>query len=162
MCGSGVCIDLYFLGIKKGDIISLQSQGNIYTKKVCIESQMLFLQIQDSINIESINETTLRTKGNLLFTSNAAMGFETDTNATSDNILSEVASDYTINTGNSLNFNIGETTITATSDSVIIKAGGVEVAIDSKGLKVSRKRFQREPSKFYKDNANITKRYFII
>lgn len=138
MCGSGVCIDLYFLGIKKGDIISLQSQGNIYTKKVCIESQMLFLQTQDSINIESTNETTLRTKGNLLFTSNAAMGFETDTNATfvADNILSEVASDYTINTGNSLNFNIGETTITATSDSVIIKAGGVEVAIDSKGLVV--------------------------
>ena len=136
MCGSGVCIDLYFLGIKKGDIISLQSQGNIYTKKVCIESQMLFLQTQDSINIESTNETTLRTKGNLLFTSNAAMGFETDTNATfvADNILSEVASDYTINTGNSLNFNIGETTITATSDSVIIKAGGVEVVIDSKGL----------------------------
>ena len=138
MCGSGVCIDLYFLGIKKGDIISLQSQGNISTKKVCIESQMLFLQTQDSINIESTNETTLRTKGNLLFTSNAAMGFETDTNATfvADNILSEVASDYTINTGNSLNFNIGETTITATSDSVIIKAGGVEVAIDSKGLVV--------------------------
>ena len=136
MCGSGVCIDLYFLGIKKGDIISLQSQGNIYTKKVCIESQMLFLQTQDSINIESTNETTLRTKGNLLFTSNAAMGFETDTNATfvADNILSEVASDYTINTGNSLNFSICETTITATSDSVIIKAGGVEVTIDSKGL----------------------------
>ena len=89
-------------------------------------------------NIESTNETTLRTKGNLLFTSNAAMGFETDTNATfvADNILSEVASDYTINTGNSLNFNIGETTITATSDSVIIKAGGVEVVIDSNGLVV--------------------------
>ncbi len=136
MCGSGVCIDLYFLGIKKGDIILLQSQGNIYTKKVCIESQMLFLQTQDSINIESNNETTLRTKGNLLFASNASMGFETDTNATfvADNILSEVASDYTINTGNSLNFSIGETTITATSDSVIIKAGGVEVVIDSKGL----------------------------
>ena len=29
---------------------------------------------------------------------------------------------------------VGETTITATSDSVIIKAGGVEVTIDSKGL----------------------------
>ena len=29
---------------------------------------------------------------------------------------------------------VGDTTITATSDSVIIKAGGVEVIIDSKGL----------------------------
>ena len=66
------------------------------------------------------------------------MGFETDTNATfvADNILSEVASDYAIQAGNSLNFNIGETTITATSDSVIIKAGGVEVIIDSNGLVV--------------------------
>ena len=136
MCSGGVYIDLYFLRIKKGDIILLQSQGNIHTKKVCIESQMLFLQAQDSINIESTNETTLRTKGNLLFTSNTSMGFETDTNATfvADNILSEVASDYAIQAGNSLNFNIGETTITATSDSVIIKAGGIEVIIDSKGL----------------------------
>ena len=41
-----------------------------------------------------------------------------------------------IQAGNSLNFNIGDTTITATSDSVIIKAGGVEVVIDSKGLVV--------------------------
>ena len=31
---------------------------------------------------------------------------------------------------------VGETTITATSDSVIIKAGGVEVIIDSNGLVV--------------------------
>ena len=46
----------------------------------------------------------------------------------------EPQSDYTINTDNSLSFNIGETTITATSDCVIIKAGGVEVVIDSKGL----------------------------
>ncbi|RDU59353.1 hypothetical protein CQA53_11520 [Helicobacter didelphidarum] len=47
-----------------------------------------------------------------------------------------VATDMAIQAGNSLNFNIGETTITATSDSVIIKAGGVEVVIDSKGLVV--------------------------
>lgn len=136
MCSGGVYIDLYFLRIKKRGATLLQLQGNIHTKKVCIESQMLFLQAQDSINIESINETTLRTKGNLLFTSNASMGFETDTNATfvADNLLSEVASDYAIQAGNSLNFNIGQTTITATSDSVIIKAGGVEVTIDSKGL----------------------------
>lgn len=29
---------------------------------------------------------------------------------------------------------VGDTTITATSNSVIIKAGGIEVTIDSKGL----------------------------
>ncbi|WP_289748890.1 hypothetical protein [Helicobacter bilis] len=48
----------------------------------------------------------------------------------------EPQSDYTINTGNSLSFNIGETTITATSDTITLKAGGVEVVIDSKGLVV--------------------------
>ena len=38
--------------------------------------------------------------------------------------------------GNQIHFAVGSTTITATSDSVIIKAGGVEVLIDSKGLVV--------------------------
>ena len=47
-----------------------------------------------------------------------------------------VVTDMAIQAGNSLNFNIGETIITATSDSVIIKAGGVEVVIDSNGLVV--------------------------
>lgn len=41
-----------------------------------------------------------------------------------------------IQAGNALNFNIGDTTITATSEKIILKAGGVEVVIDSKGLVV--------------------------
>ncbi|WP_334093987.1 bacteriophage T4 gp5 trimerisation domain-containing protein [Helicobacter typhlonius] len=96
------------------------------------------LQVQDSINIESTNETTLRTKGNLLLTSNASMGLETDENATfiADNILSEATSDYAINAGNAINLKINETVIYATSDTIIFKAGGVEVVIDSKGLVV--------------------------
>ena len=118
--------------------IEKDESRNIKGNKSEVVGGQYNLQAQDSINIESTNETTLRTKGNLLFTSNTSMGFETDTNATfvADNILSEVASDYAIQAGNSLNFNIGETTITATSDSVIIKAGGVEVVIDSNGLVV--------------------------
>lgn len=96
------------------------------------------LQVQDSINIESTNETTLRTKGNLLFTSNASMGFETDTNATfvADNISLETTSDYAINAGNTINLQINETSISATSDTIILKAGGIEVVIDSNGLVV--------------------------
>ncbi|PAU99222.1 VgrG protein [Helicobacter sp. TUL] len=124
------------IGGNNSESIQADENRNIKGNKSEVVGGQYNLQTQDSINIESTNETTLRTKGNLLFTSNAAMGFETDTNATfvADNILSEVASDYAIQAGNSLNFNIGETTITATSDSVIIKAGGVEVTIDSKGL----------------------------
>ena len=77
------------------------------------------------------NETTLRTKGNLLFTSNASMGFETDFNATfiADNISLETTSDYAINAGNTINLQINETSISATSDTIILKAGGIEVVI---------------------------------
>ncbi|EFR47725.1 hypothetical protein HCCG_02274 [Helicobacter cinaedi CCUG 18818 = ATCC BAA-847] len=38
--------------------------------------------------------------------------------------------------GNQINFAVGDTSITAKGDCVIIKAGGVEVVIDSKGLVV--------------------------
>ena len=126
------------IGGNNSESIQADENRNIKGNKSEVVGGQYNLQAQDSINIESTNETTLRTKGNLLFTSNTSMGFETDTNATfvADNILSEVASDYAIQAGNSLNFNIGETTITATSDSVIIKAGGVEVVIDSNGLVV--------------------------
>ena len=39
-----------------------------------------------------------------------------------------------VESGNQITHQVGDTTITATSDSVIIKAGGVEVVIDSKRL----------------------------
>lgn len=46
----------------------------------------------------------------------------------------EITTNYSVESGNQITHQVGETTITATSDSVIIKAGGVEVVIDSKGL----------------------------
>lgn len=45
-------------------------------------------------------------------------------------------SHYILNANTEAITQVGETTITATSDSVIIKAGGVEVIIDSNGLVV--------------------------
>lgn len=133
-----------------GEDKEVEIQGNLNTsieqdesrnikgnKREMVEGEY-HLQVEDSINIESTNETTLRTKGNLLFTSNASMGLETDENATfiADNILSEATSDYAINAGNAINLKINETVIYATSDTIIFKAGGIEVVIDSKGLVV--------------------------
>ncbi|WP_034550607.1 bacteriophage T4 gp5 trimerisation domain-containing protein, partial [Helicobacter fennelliae] len=118
--------------------IKQDENRNVGGNKREVVGKEYHLQVEDSINIESTNETTLRTKGNLLFTSNASMGLETDENATfiADNIVSEATSDYSINAGNTINLKINETTIYATSDTIILKAGGVEVVIDSKGLVV--------------------------
>ena len=94
--------------------------------------------VNDKLNLESNNETTIKTKGNLLLTSNASMGIETDKNATfvADNLLSQVESDYDLQAGNTINLQINDTTITASKDKIILKAGGVEVVIDSNGLVV--------------------------
>ena len=94
--------------------------------------------VNDKLNLESNNETTIKTKGNLLLTSNASMGIETDKNATfvADNLLFQVESDYDLQAGNTINLQINDTTITASKDKIILKAGGVEVVIDSNGLVV--------------------------
>lgn len=62
--------------------------------------------------------------------------YQTDKQLTEsvDSKYSEITTDYEVNAGNQILHQVGDTTITATSDSVIIKAGGVEVTIDSKGL----------------------------
>ncbi|WP_394951176.1 hypothetical protein [uncultured Helicobacter sp.] len=62
--------------------------------------------------------------------------YQTDKQLTEsvDSKYSEITTDYEVNAGNQILHQVGDTTITATSDSVIIKAGGIEVVIDSKGL----------------------------
>ena len=53
-----------------------------------------------------------------------------------DNATLELKSDCAIQAGNTIIHQVGDTSITAKGDCVIIKAGGVEVVIDSKGLVV--------------------------
>ena len=53
-----------------------------------------------------------------------------------DNATLELKSDCAIQAGNQILHQVGDTSITAKGDCVIIKAGGVEVVIDSKGLVV--------------------------
>ncbi len=45
-------------------------------------------------------------------------------------------SNYTLNANNEASMQVGDTSITTKGDSVIIKAGGIEVVIDSNGLVV--------------------------
>ena len=85
--------------------ITSQSQGNISTQKgLYTHSQTLSFQAKDIINMES------------------------------DSMSIDTQSDCSIQANNTINLNIGETTITATSDTITLKAGGVEVVIDSNGL----------------------------
>ncbi|WP_334096440.1 bacteriophage T4 gp5 trimerisation domain-containing protein [Helicobacter typhlonius] len=87
--------------------ITSQSQGNIYTQKgLYVESQTLSFQAKDVTNMES------------------------------DSVGIDAQSDCAIQAGNQILHQVGDTSITAKGDSVIIKAGGVEVVIDSKGLVV--------------------------
>ena len=89
------------------------------------------------IDIATQNYTLLGNE-KIVLQSTKAMSFITDENLSLEAHSSnaQIQSDYSIQAGNTLNFNIGETTIAASSDSVIIKAGGVEVVIDSNGLVV--------------------------
>ena len=87
--------------------ITTQSQGNIYTQKgLYVESQTLSFQVKDVTNMES------------------------------DSVSIDAQSDCAIQAGNQILHQVGDTSITAKGDCVIIKAGGVEVVIDSKGLVV--------------------------
>jgi len=86
------------------------------------------------------------TQSNYTLTSNGAIDMLSNTNIhiqskeqlsiNADNAEQLFESNYNINAGNQIIHQVGETTITAKGDSVIIKAGGVEVIIDSKGLVV--------------------------
>ena len=47
--------------------------------------------------------------------------------------FSEIQTNYSVNTDNTILHQVGDTSITAKGDCVIIKAGGIEVVIDSNG-----------------------------
>ena len=67
-----------------------------------------------------------------------SLNLESDTNTVmvSDNISMIADSNYILNANSEASIQVGESTITTNGDCVIIKAGGVEVIIDSNGLVV--------------------------
>ena len=109
----------------------IKGESQMYVEKSLTQSiqQEMLLDIQQnfSTNVKENLATNAKSMQN---------NVDEQYSLQADNATLELQSDCSIQAGNSLNFSIGETTITATSDSVIIKAGGVEVIIDSKGLVV--------------------------
>ena len=85
---------------------------------------------QEHINLQAINYIDVFAKES----------FSTQTDKqhteTADSKYSEIQTNYSVNAGNQIIHQVGDTSITAKGDCVIIKAGGVEVVIDSKGLVV--------------------------
>ena len=100
--------------------------------------------IQGTLDIQSIKECNLSTQSqmnfnaedNILFFGKESASFETQKELSfiADNTDMESKSNLTATAGNQILHQVGTTSITAKGESVIIKAGGVEVVIDSKGL----------------------------
>ena len=83
---------------------------------------------QEHINLQAINYIDIFAK--------ESFSIQTDKQHTeiADSKYSEIQTNYSVNAGNQITHQVGDTTITTKGDSVIIKAGGVEVVIDSNGL----------------------------
>jgi len=102
--------------------------------------------VEGTIDIQSTKEYSISTqsqmnvnaKDNILFSTQESSSFESQKvlSFIADNTDIESKSDLTAVAGNQMSFTIGETTITATNNKIILKAGGVEATLDSNGLVV--------------------------
>ena len=88
------------------------------------------------IDVFAANNHTITTNSSIFLNANENMALESKKHLTLHSYTSDinVATDMVIQANNTLNFNIGESMIAASGDKIILKAGGVEVIIDSKGL----------------------------
>ncbi|QOQ95420.1 bacteriophage T4 gp5 trimerisation domain-containing protein [Helicobacter cinaedi] len=84
--------------------------------------QQFNLSAKNYIDLSSTEDFSLQTKKQLT--------------QVADSSYANIESNYSVNAGNTILHQVGDTSITAKGDCVIIKAGGVEVVIDSKGLVV--------------------------
>ncbi|EGR6362850.1 type VI secretion protein VgrG, partial [Campylobacter jejuni] len=126
------------IGANQNTIIHKDEIRNVKGNKKEVVEGHYDINIKETLKIQTEKETSIRSKNNLLITTNASMGFETDKNNTfvSDNSLSQTKTDYEVKAGNQILHQVGDTQIVTKGDCVIIKAGGVEVIIDSNGLVV--------------------------
>ncbi|HEC3358916.1 TPA: hypothetical protein R2T26_001846, partial [Campylobacter jejuni] len=123
------------IGANQNTIIHKNEIRNVKGNKKEVVEGHYGINIKETLKIQTEKETFIRSKNNLLITTNASMGFETDKNNTfvSDNSLSQTKTDYEVKAGNQILHQVGDTQIVTKGDCVIIKAGGVEVVIDSNG-----------------------------
>ena len=119
---------------------SIQGDSNAIIKGEKQEhiEKSLIQNAEGDIDINTAHNYTLVSNEKTILQSSKAMSFITDENLSFEahSANTQIQSDYFIQAGNTLSFNIGESIITASSDKITLKAGGVEVVIDSNGLVV--------------------------
>ncbi|EJP4475332.1 hypothetical protein NUQ01_000295 [Campylobacter jejuni] len=100
------------------------------------------INVSDKTQVLSEKEMDYKSKDNILFTSNESIGFESDKNTSM--VADNITTIHELKADSEATIQVGETIINAKPDCVIIKAGGVEVIIDSNGLVVKGEELKAE------------------
>ncbi|EAJ3497288.1 type VI secretion protein VgrG, partial [Campylobacter coli] len=126
------------IGSNQNTIIHKDEIRNVKGNKKEVVEGHYDINISDKMQVLSEKEMDYKSKDNILFTSNESIGFESDKNTSmvADNITTYAKTIHELKADSEATIQVGETIINAKPDCVIIKAGGVEVTIDSNGLVV--------------------------
>ncbi|MFH5350072.1 type VI secretion system Vgr family protein [Campylobacter jejuni] len=126
------------IGANQTTIIHKDEIRNVKGNKKEVVEGHYDINISDKMQVLSEKEMDYKSKDNILFTSNESIGFESDKNTSmvADNITTYAKTIHELKADSEATIQVGETIINAKPDCVIIKAGGVEVTIDSNGLVV--------------------------
>ncbi|EDC3008442.1 type VI secretion protein VgrG [Campylobacter coli] len=126
------------IGANQNTIIHKDEIRNVKGNKKEVVEGHYDINISDKMQVLSEKEMDYKSKDNILFTSNESIGFESDKNTSmvADNITTYAKTIHELKADSEATIQVGETIINAKPDCVIIKAGGVEVTIDSNGLVV--------------------------
>ncbi|WP_425323545.1 bacteriophage T4 gp5 trimerisation domain-containing protein [Helicobacter fennelliae] len=94
------------------------------------------ISINQKLNIQTQGEIAIHSNENIHLSSPQSLSLESETAAimVADNVTMIADSNYTLNANTEATIQVKDTSIVAKGNSIIIKAGGVEVVIDSKGL----------------------------
>ncbi|EAL0895075.1 type VI secretion protein VgrG [Campylobacter coli] len=126
------------IGANQNTIIHKDEIRNVKGNKKEVVEGHYDINISDKMQVLSEKEMDYKSKDDILFTSNESIGFESDKNTSmvADNITTYAKTIHELKADSEATIQVGETIINAKPDCVIIKAGGVEVTIDSNGLVV--------------------------
>ncbi|HEQ2085283.1 TPA: hypothetical protein VER81_001837, partial [Campylobacter coli] len=124
------------IGANQNTIIHKDEIRNVKGNKKEVVEGHYDINVSDKMQVLSEKEMDYKSKDNILFTSNESIGFESDKNTSmvADNITTYAKTIHELKADSEATIQVGETIINAKPDCVIIKAGGVEVIIDSNGL----------------------------
>ncbi|ELU0244213.1 hypothetical protein SA002_001803, partial [Campylobacter coli] len=122
------------IGANQNTIIHKDEIRNVKGNKKEVVEGHYDINISDKMQVLSEKEMDYKSKDNILFTSNESIGFESDKNTSM--VADNITTIHELKADSEATIQVGETIINAKPDCVIIKAGGVEVTIDSNGLVV--------------------------